>query len=432
MRVTAAALPFLLLIPLVLQACASGGEVPPARTPDVVRAYEDPLVRGKVLDEKDSTDLAASGAPAEDEVRLPELKPGETPDLASDEGGLWMRSDRWEERQRSLGEVIVDPELQRYLREVVCRVARDYCNDVRVYVVSRPGFNASMAPNGFMVIWSGALLRIRSEAELAAIIGHELGHYLRRHTLQKVRSTRSKVATFLEGHGGTVTARAGFFSLLEELSGFSQTNEREADGYSLRLLAESGYEPNAVPRLWSRLSREFEVMEAYRDRSIFYASHPLLGERSQVLSGLAGKVRRTMTGTPFEGREAFLAKTLPHRFAFLRDELDEGRFFQVKLVLDDLLGDEDPNPAELHFFMGEVYRLRNDAGDDARALRRYDTAAVSEGKAPPELFRSRGLLLNRMQRRAEAAGAFKAYLATLPAAPDRALIEAMIADLESR
>src|SRR3546814_16579073 len=66
-----------------------------------------------------------------------------------------------------------------------------------------PYFNASMAPNGMMTVWSGLLLRVNDEAQLAAILGHEMGHYMQRHTLARMRDMRSKadIGAFLGGLG---------------------------------------------------------------------------------------------------------------------------------------------------------------------------------------------------------------------------------------
>jgi predicted Zn-dependent protease len=64
-----------------------------------------------------------------------------------------------------------DPALNAYVRSVLCKVTDDYCRDVRVYIVDVPYFNASMAPNGAMMVWTGTLLRVRNEAQLALVLG---------------------------------------------------------------------------------------------------------------------------------------------------------------------------------------------------------------------------------------------------------------------
>src|SRR3546814_5968134 len=79
-----------------------------------------------------------------------------------------------------------------YLVEFMQRLSRHFSSDMRVYLMRTPYFNASMAPNGMMTVWSGLLLRVNDEAQLAAILGHEMGHYMQRHTLARMRDMRSK------------------------------------------------------------------------------------------------------------------------------------------------------------------------------------------------------------------------------------------------
>ena len=59
-----------------------------------------------------------------------------------------------------------DPVLEGYLQGVTCRLAREYCSQIRVYVMDVPHFNASMSPNGYMEIWTGLLLRVENEGFL--------------------------------------------------------------------------------------------------------------------------------------------------------------------------------------------------------------------------------------------------------------------------
>lgn len=48
-------------------------------------------------------------------------------------------------------------------------MARDYCADVRVYLIRNPGFNASMAPNGMMQAWTGLLLRVGTRMRMPTL-----------------------------------------------------------------------------------------------------------------------------------------------------------------------------------------------------------------------------------------------------------------------
>ena len=56
--------------------------------------------------------------------------------------------------------VIDDPKLVEYIEHIVCEVAGPYCEDIRVYVVRESYFNASMAPNGMMLVNTGLFKRL--------------------------------------------------------------------------------------------------------------------------------------------------------------------------------------------------------------------------------------------------------------------------------
>ena len=58
--------------------------------------------------------------------------------------------------------------------------------------MNRPAFNASIAANGYMEVWSGLLLRVDDEAQLAFVLGHEIGHYRERHSVALMRTLRGR------------------------------------------------------------------------------------------------------------------------------------------------------------------------------------------------------------------------------------------------
>ena len=79
------------------------------------------------------------------------------PDVATDEGGLWAMMDREEVRLRRSPFAIRDQQLREYVQGIACRLAGDHCPDVRVYLIQTPLFNANMAPNGMMQVWTGLM-----------------------------------------------------------------------------------------------------------------------------------------------------------------------------------------------------------------------------------------------------------------------------------
>ena len=65
-----------------------------------------------------------------------------------------MMADRAEKKLQSAGNLVRDPEINRYVRGIACKLAGPHCKNIRVYVVRHALFNASMLPNGTMVVWS--------------------------------------------------------------------------------------------------------------------------------------------------------------------------------------------------------------------------------------------------------------------------------------
>lgn len=124
----------------------------------------------------------------------PRIPPGYVPDKTGDEKGLWLEVEEYEKAVRESGLLVDDPAINNYVDAIVCRVAGDYCGDFRVYVIRNPGFNASMAPNGMMQVWTGLLLRAASADEVAAVVGHEVAHYTRLHSLERMRRVRKNMA----------------------------------------------------------------------------------------------------------------------------------------------------------------------------------------------------------------------------------------------
>ena len=372
--------------------------------------------------------LALLAGCAEPRGATVDIKPGERPELASDEAGLWMEMERAENRLLRSGAIVHDANLHEYVRGVVCRLAGPLCGDVRVYVVRRAGFNAAMAPNGMMQVWTGLLLRTDNEAQLAYVLGHELGHYMRRHSLQMWREARSRAAglAVFQAMVGVALGGAGQVAVAGSLAAFSRDNEREADELGFEAMTAAGYERAEAPKVWERLLQE-RAAEGKSAPSAFFATHPPTEERLASLRALAAT--RPAGGTSGEvGREALVAATRQLRGMLLNDELRTRRFAPTMVVLDHLVAVGD-GLGELHFFHGELYRLRNGPGDDASAVAAY-RKALEHPEAPAEAHRGLGVVLLRTGDRAGARAALARYLERRPDADDAAMIRAQLGALD--
>ena len=348
------------------------------------------------------------------------------PDLASDEGGLWALTDREETRLRRSPFLMRERALRDYLQGIACKLAGEHCPDVRVYPVRTPFFNASMAPNGMMQVWSGLLLRVENEAQLAAVIGHEIGHYLQRHLVDRLRDAKSRSAfgTFLSLFGAA--GLIGQLAMLAGAFGFSRDQEREADAIGLVLMTQAGYDPREAAKVWDNLRAE---LAAAPDKdpnasSPMFATHPPSDERSATLARLA----ESASGG-FVGRQEYSDKLRALQFGLLDDELKRGQYAESLVLLDRLIAGADER-ADLHYFRGEARRLRAADGDLDAAMADLQRA-VTLGGEPPQAHRALGYIHQKRNEAAQAREAFGRYLEHSPDAPDANLIRLYVTETSS-
>lgn len=345
------------------------------------------------------------------------------PDLGSDEGGLWAMMEREETRLRRSPFVMRDPALREYLQGIACKLGGSHCPDLRVYPVRTPFFNASMAPNGMMQVWSGLLLRVDNEAQLAGVIGHEMGHYMQRHMLDRLRDIKARTAfsTFMAAFGlvglvGQLAAAAGAMA-------FSRDQEREADGIGLALMRHAGYDPREAGKVWGNLRAELEAVPGGdpTKSSPLFATHPPSDERSETLARLAESA-----GGGFVGDAEYAAKLAPFQFQLLEDELKRGQHGETLALLDRLVK-RSPQRADLFYFRGETKRLRAGEEDLANALVDLEQA-IALGNEPAQVHRAIGYIHQKSERAAQARAAFMRYVDQAPDAPDANLIRAYLTE----
>jgi predicted Zn-dependent protease len=359
--------------------------------------------------------LAFAGC-ASTEVR--DAAPGERPDLATDEGGLWYQMEQAERQLQRSPLVVRDPALNDYVRGVACRLAGDYCDDIRVYIVDVPAFNASMAPNGMLLVYTGLLLRADDEAQLAFVLGHEIAHYRERHVIERWRQMKQTQGFLTAFQVLTLGAGAGIAGSIAQLAGYSQVmafsrdQEREADRQGLATLATAGYAPEAAAALWQAVLAEEEANPAGRTSAIF-RTHPATRERvADLATATAGAPGGTL------GRDAYRAAAAPHLGRWLDAELGRRNDAQSLVLL-----------ARLHAAMpdsgvvaGARATLAARTGDEDAALALYAEAATRPD-VRAETLRDHGLLLRRRGDAAQARGLLQRYLDAAPTAGDRRMIE---------
>ena len=362
---------------------------------------------------------------------LEDIKPGERPDLATDEAGWWMVFDNVEKKLKTSGRRVTDPHINQYIRDIVCKLAGAYCSDIRIYIMQVPDFNASMYPNGTMQVWTGLILRAQNEAQLAYILGHEIGHYLRRHSIQRWRDMEMKsnvsvlfqIATAAAGVGSL--GQLGHLALIGSIQAFSRDNEREADDVGVELMAQAGYDPREAPKIWELLMKEHEASEREAP-FIFFATHPPTEERIETLTAKA-KEDAAQGGNFFVGKDELEAVALPLRATLLRDELRHGEFKETQVLLDKLM-EGGVGLGQLHFFQGELYRLKGESEDKEKTIAAYQKA-LEFPNAPPEAHRALGLFYFKAGEKPKAREALERYLDLKPDGDDHEMIREYLRQL---
>jgi len=370
-----------------------------------------------------ATSCATTGAGPVAPPPAAEMEPGRKPVAGSDEGSLWMEADRREAELRASALLVQDTPLTAHVAMVACRVAGPHCEHVRVYVVGTARPNATMAPNGALLLFTGLLLRTENEAQLAYVLAHEVGHYLRRHGLQQWRDRRDRATV------GRILDNLGNLGALAWLGAptFSRDQEREADEIALDLIARAGYDAShAVALLDAWLAEE---TAARRERpSGLLATHPPTAERVAVARAAVARAERAAGPTVGLRPDAHRRAIAPLLSGFLRDELRR-RDFGGSLLLADRLLASGADAGAIHFFRGEVYRPRDEQDDDARAVAAL-TLALQGDRTPAEAHRSLGLIHMKRGEAGLALTALARYLKERPDAEDRGMIESYLARLE--
>lgn len=402
--------------------------------------------------------VSFGGAWAQESKRFePEIPPGFRPENDVAESGLWMIVDRHAEQLDYSKFILRQPDINAYIKSIACRLAPAYCAAIKIYIVRTPYFNATMRPNGVMEIWSGLLLRVQNEAQLAAVIGHELAHYLLRHSIKnwQARRNTSNIMAFLSlglaVAAGAEAANTANLLALAAMFQYGRNQETEADLYGLQMMTDAGYHPMAASDVWAFLNEErrFGCVSDYVSQQqkkskkwdnrkalsiekkatkrcrkagrslndILFASHPSSEARMHLL-------RAEATGVSAElnyHNARFDSHLANYLQLFAADQLQQHNFGRTEFILNHL--DENPNlSAQVLFFKGELHRMRSATGDLAKAIDFYQQATLFDN-APPEAYRGLGFMQMKAGDRDAAKAAFEKYLALVPDAQDKSMIE---------
>ena len=166
-------------------------------------------------------------------------------------------------------------------------------------ILDTEGVNAFAAPGGYVHITKGLLGMLKTEAELAGVLSHELIHVTEKHTVNAIQKSESVKATTDEvGAGGlaaSVVSRIAQRAYSDILNNkFSRDDEVEADDKGVQLANKLGYAPSG---LVSALNKLADRNKDAKEPNGLFASHPLMKERIDLIEKTIKEKKLTATAT---------------------------------------------------------------------------------------------------------------------------------------
>ncbi len=208
-----------------------------------------------------------------------------------------------------------DPEIAAYVNTVGQRVAKTgHRNHLKYHftVIDSPDINAFALPGGYIYINRGLLTYLNSEAQLAAVLGHEIGHVTARHSVrQHSAGTAASIlsAILTVGTGSSTVGDMSNVAGAALLSGYGREHELEADSLGAEYLYNANYDPQAMVEVIAVLKdhEQFSKRKAREEGTQvksyhgLFASHPRNDTRLQEVIGKAGNLseseKKGFTGT---------------------------------------------------------------------------------------------------------------------------------------
>lgn len=328
-------------------------------------------------------------------------------------------------RQMNGGDYVVDPELTRYVADVGFRLAavsdRQLPYEFKVINDSTP--NAWALPGGKIAIHRGLLIEMNSEAELAAVLGHEIVHAAARHGAQSIQRgmllqgamVAASIGANQSEYGSLLMTAAGVGAQLINQR-YGRDAERESDKFGMLYMSRAGYDPSAAVDLQQTFLRLSQSRPQRGWLEGLFASHPPSAERvennraylAELNSG--GKLGRD----EYQQRTAELRRLQP-----AYDAHDRGRKALAEGNLDAALAEAqtalamDSREALFHALRGDVRSVQ----------KRWDDAVVNYNRAAqgnPSYFyplMRRGIAFKAMNQNAEATQDLEQSIKLLPTAP---------------
>jgi predicted Zn-dependent protease len=362
-----------------------------------------------------------------------ERKPASDGLLANDdEKLLWQQAQAEQKALNDSALIYRDNQLEAYLNSVVRRLQPPDLPSrlsFKIVVVRDPYFNAFAFPNGVIYIHTGMLARMDNEAQLAALLAHEMSHCIHRHTLRAYRRVKDNPGLMASIQGslarlamvGELARLLGMTGSIAAVSGYARELELEADVAGLDYMIAAGYDPYQALHLFEYLKKDIEGQQA--KEPYFFGTHPKVQARIDNIAHLL-LTKYPVLGSGDKSSEQFLSRISPVVLANARLELRIGRYSAARRSVEKYLR-LHPRDAHAYYLLGEIFRQRDGELDAKRALTHY-RKAITFDSSYAEPHKAIGIIHFKEGQRVLARKYFESCLLLAPDTPDKAYIQGYI------
>ena len=348
---------------------------------------------------------------------------------SEDERLLWQRVKKEQDFIDNSGFLYSESELDNYLNRIVTKlqahsIAPDF--QIQIKILKDPNLNAFAYPNGVIYIHTGILARMDNEAQLAALLSHEMTHCTHRHSLRVIRSIKDRPA-YVAAVQDTLTkisavqevARLlGAAGSMAAVSGYNRELENEADQVGLDLMAKANYDSNEALKLFEYLKQEIEAEKI--EEPFFFGTHPNVRQRianAQKWLAANNNEKHAVAKNSAEFQDRLQRVVLANS----RLDLRRGRFDLARKTVARYLKIQ-PNDARAYYLLGEIIRQRDGQDDAGIAVQHYEKA-ISLDPTYPEPHRAMGIIHYKEGEKLLAKKFFESCLLLSPNASDKAYIQ---------
>jgi predicted Zn-dependent protease len=193
--------------------------------------------------------------------------------------------------------IVQDAEINRYINvlgDSLARLADERGLDYTFYIVNAADVNAFAVPGGFIYVNRGLIDRTQSLSQLAGVLGHEIGHVVRRHSVQQMEKAQgANVGLVLgctllgicESQAAQAAIQIGGSALFAK---FGRDDEREADRDAVASVVRAGIHPRGIPEMFQILLNERQRNPSAVEG--WFSTHPGEEERIRETEALIAQI----------------------------------------------------------------------------------------------------------------------------------------------